>query len=219
MTSCAWFPCYPGDLTGATDHLCNHDFGAYVRALCWYYTNGPLPDNDEKLRNMMRVEKTEWTRTRGNVMEFFQLNGDGRWHQKRADEVIQERDNIIERRRKQTSAARASNPKHHPVTEPVTNAVTNPVTVPVTNVQLQPQLQPQSHVQPQSQSKGETPQRKLSNVEHMTFDKEHDRVLSRMRCIKETYASHQRWDDKDKIEFQKLRGRLIELRTLLGIKI
>jgi len=148
MESSAWFACYPRDLTGNTDHLCNHDFGAYVRALCWYYTNGPLPDNEDSLRNMMRVEKTEWARTRGNVMEFFQLNGDGKWHQKRADEVIAQRDELIARKRAQTAAARAANPKNT-----VTTSVTDTVTDYVTATQSQSQSQVQSKVQVQRESR------------------------------------------------------------------
>lgn len=231
MSYNAWFPCYPRDLLGDTDHLSNHDFGAYVRGLCWYYVNGPLPNDDDSLRNLMRVERTEWTRAKGNVLAFFQLNGDGKWHQKRADEIIEERSRVftstVERSRKGVETRRKlgqlppepgvdpkDEPKVNPKVEPKVNQGLNP-----TRTQSQSQSQSQSNVQSEPQSKGETPQRKLSSVEHMTFDKEHDRVLSRMKCIKETYASHQRWDDKDKIEFQKLRGRLIELRTLLGIKI
>lgn len=74
-----------------TTRLCPHDFGAYWRLLCDYYQNGPLPDDDDDLRRITGVDKPDWARTKGKVMIFFELNGDGKWHQKRADEVIQER--------------------------------------------------------------------------------------------------------------------------------
>lgn len=131
MNTDAWFPCYPSDLVGDTEHLSNHDFGAYWRLLCWYYCKGPPPDNDECLRSIMRVDLNNWPQTKSNVMAFFNINGDGKWHQKRADQIIFERDVMITKRRAQTSAARALNPKHHPF---VTNIVTNPVTNPVTGI-------------------------------------------------------------------------------------
>lgn len=93
MESDSWFPCYPSELLSNTGRLLPHDFGAYMRLLCDYYLNGPLPDDDEDLRSISHVEKSDWARTKGKLMTppFFQLYGDGKWHQKRADEVIAER--------------------------------------------------------------------------------------------------------------------------------
>lgn len=152
MPANAWFPCYPRDLTGDTDHLSNHDFGAYVRVLCWYYTNGPLPNDDDSLRNLMRVEKIEWQRTKGNVLSFFDLNGDGKWHQKRADEIIEERARIvsatIENSKKGVEARRKlgqlpPHPKDEPLVEPLVNQGID---------QRRTQSQSQSHVQEKRES-------------------------------------------------------------------
>lgn len=87
----SWFPCYPSDLISDTTRLRPHDFGAYWRLLCDYYQNGPLPDDDEDLRRISGVDPQDWARTKGKIMLFFQLSEDGKWHQKRADEVISQR--------------------------------------------------------------------------------------------------------------------------------
>ena len=151
MTCDSWFPCYPSDLIGDTAHLCNNDFGAYWRLLCWYYRKGPPPDDDDLLRNVMRVEGADWVRTKGIVMAFFYLQ-DGHWHQKRADAVIQERNIITAKKHAQTAAARAANPKH----QSVTGVVTIPVTKDVTTVQpqLQPQLKPKLQPKPEKTGSG-----------------------------------------------------------------
>ena len=202
MDSDAWFACYPSDLTSATDHLCNHDFGAYVHALCWYYRNGPLPNDDEKMRTLMRVDKADWMRTKGNIMGFFSLNGDGRWHQKRCDEVISERNEAISKRRAQTAAARAANPKH----QFVTNPVTNPDTTSVTAVQSQSQ----------SQVQGGAPK---VTAESIRNEKELDRVEKRLAYVKQqgtTTALGTTYTAPQRAEIHALKDRREQLKKALG---
>lgn len=168
MNANSWFPCYPSDLIGDTTHLNNHDFGAYWRLLCWYYCKGPPPNDDETLRQIMRVEKTEWIRTKGNVMAFFELNGDGSWHQKRADQIIVERDELSriarEKSLKGVEARREKGllppkPQVEPVVEPKVEPGVLPKVVPKvvpqgttsSRTQPQPQPHPQLQVQPQPQ--------------------------------------------------------------------
>lgn len=121
MESQCWFYCYPEKLLTDTFELSAHDFGAYTRALMWYYTNGPLPKDDERLRNIMRVDPQNWNRCKGMVMPYFYENGDGRWHQKRADLEIKRRDDLISKRQNQTAAARAARHSTETVTTPVTS--------------------------------------------------------------------------------------------------
>lgn len=128
MKNESWFFCYPEKLLSDTFHLSAHDFGAYTRALMWYYLNGPLPNDEEILRNIMRVEAEDWARCRGMVLclPFFALNGDGRWHQKRADHEITIRNDLIAKRRNQTAAARDARAAQFSATSNVTtNATAN----------------------------------------------------------------------------------------------
>lgn len=112
-------------MTGDTSHLSPHDFGAYWRLLCWYYRNGPLPTDDESLINIIGAQKADWARCRGRIMDFFDLKEDGLLHQKCADEVIQKRNELAEKRRKQTAEARKARHVTPHVTEPVTSSVTS----------------------------------------------------------------------------------------------
>jgi uncharacterized protein YdaU (DUF1376 family) len=162
MTTDSWFPFYVGDFLADTTHLSPHDVGAYTLLLLWYYKNGPLPNNEDNLRIISRVERGDWVRTKGNVVDwFFKLNGDGKYHQKKADKVIAEREEMLTRRRHQTEAARAVNPKNS-TTEPVTVSVTDRVTEPVTAVQPQPQPQPYKQTQTHPKVGGVSPSQKFS---------------------------------------------------------
>lgn len=155
VKSDAWFPCYPDDLLGATSHMSNHDFGAYWKMLCWYYKNGPLPNDDDSLRRIGTVERQDWMRTKGIVMAKFVLNGDGKFHQGRADEIISERNEInrkvAEKSRKGVEARRALGQlPPEPQVEPVVEPVVEPQENQGFNLgRTQPQPQPQPHVQTQ----------------------------------------------------------------------
>lgn len=162
VKSDAWFPCYPDDLLGATSHMSNHDFGAYWKMLCWYYKNGPLPNDDDSLRRIGTVERQDWMRTKGIVMAKFVLNGDGKFHQGRADEIIAERNEInrkvAEKSRKGVEARRALGQlPPEPQVEPMVEPQVEPKENQGFNLgRTQPQPQPQPHVQPQPQPKRES---------------------------------------------------------------
>lgn len=106
MQEQSWFYCFPEKLLMDTMHLSAHDFGAYCRALLYYYVTGPLPDDDATLRKVMGVEPTEWARCKGMVMPFFSQNGDGKWHQKRADIEIIRRNKAIDNNFRRAETAR-----------------------------------------------------------------------------------------------------------------
>lgn len=58
----------------------------------------------------------------------------------------------------------------------------------------------------------------LSPIQLIVFDKEHDRILERMKLINRSYADHQTWSKKDIQDFKELKARRDELRKLMGIK-
>lgn len=61
---------------------------------------------------------------------------------------------------------------------------------------------------------------KPTNGAHVVVhQKEYDRVIARMAAIKSTYGDHQTWSELDRNEFNKLRDRKRELKTILGITV
>lgn len=205
MDNDSWFPCYPTNLISSSSRLCPHDFGAYWRLLCDYYQHGPLPDDDDALRNISGVEKADWARTKGKLMvhPFFYMNGDGKWHQKKADKVIQDRNELMSKKRAQTAAARAANPKNA-VTESVTDSVTEDVTV------VQPQPQPHPQQQPGGRS----------GASGIRNEKELERIEKRIEEIRQqgtlVAGSPMRYSTKQKSEMIALKDRREELKKLLG---
>jgi hypothetical protein len=51
----------------------------------------------------------------------------------------------------------------------------------------------------------------------MLFRDEYNRILARMKVLKETYSGMQSWNETDKAEFIRLRTRRDELRKVLGM--
>lgn len=78
-----WIPIYVMDWERDTAHLTNEEDGAYGRLVRWYWTNGPLPDDDRKLGGIVRDHRG-WKRLRPILREFFHIH-DGCWYHKRID--------------------------------------------------------------------------------------------------------------------------------------
>lgn len=51
------------------------------------------------------------------------------------------------------------------------------------------------------------------------LQKEYDRILERMKAIRNSYGEIQSWSERDKVEFKKLKDRRDQLRNVLGIMI
>jgi uncharacterized protein YdaU (DUF1376 family) len=78
-----------GDYAAATAHLSFMEDAAYRRMLDLYYqTERPLPtDENELMRRLRAVSRSEKNAVRRILTEFFTLSSDG-WHQSRADDEI-----------------------------------------------------------------------------------------------------------------------------------
>ena len=63
------------------------------------------------------------------------------------------------------------------------------------------------------------PSPKSTGADTVILGKEYERVTARMATIRSTYGDHQSWSDGDKKEFNKLKIRRDELRTILKITI
>jgi uncharacterized protein YdaU (DUF1376 family) len=83
-------PCltwWPEKFFGDTAHV-SPDAAAFYMVLlshAWM-RGGSLPNDDAALRNMTRLSRQKWSAIREQVMSFWTLGEDNRWHQKRLDE-------------------------------------------------------------------------------------------------------------------------------------
>lgn len=89
-----------------TQHLDARETGAYASLLftAWLSPACGLPNDDKKLARMARCSPREWLRIRPAVMAFWQLMGDGLWHQKALDKT---RSEVSLKSSKASSAAQA----------------------------------------------------------------------------------------------------------------
>lgn len=85
-----WWPRYPGDFGVKTRHLTLLERAAYTELLDHYYaTEESLPADIGSLRRIVGSQGEEEDRAvRRVASDFFPVNGDGRRHNKRADEEI-----------------------------------------------------------------------------------------------------------------------------------
>lgn len=84
-----WMPIFWGDYLRDTAHLTTAENGAYLLLIGHYWTTGEaLPDDDERLRRITRMEKAEWKKARQTVRSFFNPV-DGRLRHKRIDAELE----------------------------------------------------------------------------------------------------------------------------------
>ena len=94
-----WYPRYYGDYSRDTAHLTLAEHGAYNVLLDHYYATGPLPDDIGLLMRICRAfEDHERTAVKSVADKFFPVNGDQLRHNKRADQEIDKRDSISQKR-------------------------------------------------------------------------------------------------------------------------
>jgi len=163
MNNDAWFRFFTADFKAGTCRMLNDEIGAYMRLLCDYYINGPLPNNTDLLCQIACVNPVNWARIWGVVGTKFTLIGD-KFHNRKADEEIEWRKQQYERRLHQTEAAlksRGLKNKH------VTCNVTSNVTSDVTYQRNIPQNQNQNHNQStesESESEPSTPRARVEKL-------------------------------------------------------
>lgn len=80
-----WMPMYWGDYLRDTMHLRTEGHGAYLLLIAAYWTSGePLPDDDDHLMAITRLEARAWKRIKPSLQKFFAV-GDGVWRHGRID--------------------------------------------------------------------------------------------------------------------------------------
>jgi len=134
--------------------------------MAYWANGGPLPNDNESLREIARCPSSEWARTKGLLQRFF-AEENGSWRHKRIDQELSDANANYRRRVAQTEAARTA--RH--VTAPVTDNVTENVSSHVTGVQSQSQSQSQSEPPPIKSTKLPTKSTKLSKSERELADR------------------------------------------------
>jgi uncharacterized protein YdaU (DUF1376 family) len=116
-----WMPLWIGSYLADTMDLTTIQHGAYFLLLMAYWRKrSPLPDNDDQLRSIAKLDKSEWKKMRPVLCAFFKV-GDGVWWHKR---VEQEMSNANARQDAATRKAKAAADKRW--SKPSSNAPSMP---------------------------------------------------------------------------------------------
>jgi uncharacterized protein YdaU (DUF1376 family) len=120
------YPHHIGDYLRSTAHLNFVEDAAYSRLLRKYYDDeAALSDDVPALCRLMRAHtRAEKAAVETVLHEFFTLEGDGRWHNSRADREIE----LYERQR--GNGAKGGRPKNGTQPEPKHNPTNNPTNNP-----------------------------------------------------------------------------------------
>lgn len=84
-----FMPFYVGDYLKDTMHLTYDEHGAYVLLLLHYWARGEaLPDDDEYLRHVPKVELQVWLKLKLKLSSFFEIRGN-KWFHHRVEKELQ----------------------------------------------------------------------------------------------------------------------------------
>jgi uncharacterized protein YdaU (DUF1376 family) len=116
MIGRGWMPFWWTDYYCETQHLSLEQNGAYLLLIGYYWQHGPLPDDEKKLRRIVRADSRQWTRVWPIVNQFFDLRQSEHavnvsteqanakqllgkcWRHKRLDELIEKAEEISTKR-------------------------------------------------------------------------------------------------------------------------
>ena len=106
-TTKAWMPIWIGDYLADTQWLTTEQHGAYLLLIFTYWRQGPLPDDDVALAQIVGLPESRWKKHRPTIARFFRVDA-GQWHHKRIDrEIDQAREHkakMVERAKKAAEA-------------------------------------------------------------------------------------------------------------------
>ncbi|WP_310625783.1 DUF1376 domain-containing protein [Limnohabitans sp.] len=140
-----WMPLYVSDYLADTAHLSTEEHGAYFLLLMHAWVNGgALPDDDDRLRRITRMEAKAWKASRSELRAFFyQHEGVLRHH--RVDTELQRAQVLVSQR---SEAGKASAAKRKAEREAQRNGNENSTSV-ATTVEREAQRNgkpPPSHI-------------------------------------------------------------------------
>jgi uncharacterized protein YdaU (DUF1376 family) len=82
-----WMPFYCADTLAETVRLTTRQFGAYVFLMIEYWLTGPLPNDDAILRQITRLERSEWKHDGQVLKACFPEGSDGKLYKLRIDDL------------------------------------------------------------------------------------------------------------------------------------
>lgn len=154
-----WMPLYVSDYLAGTSHLSAEEHGAYLLLLMHAWVNGgELPDDEERLRRVARLEPKSWRASREVILAYFQQEG-GCLRHHRVDTELKRAMSLVEQR---IEAGKASAAKRKATRDGQRDGNENSTSVERSLEREgqrdanQPQPQPQSPIKPPSQPAPDT---------------------------------------------------------------
>lgn len=93
-----WMPLYIGDYLRDTGHLSTVEHGAYFLLIMQAWSNGgAVPADEERLRIITKMDRSEWRRSKGTLLAFFVPDGP-RLRHARVERELKRAQSISERR-------------------------------------------------------------------------------------------------------------------------
>jgi uncharacterized protein YdaU (DUF1376 family) len=89
MKADIWMPLYIGDYLADTARLTTEQHGAYLLLLMDYWRSGRLPNNDQVLAQICKLNPDAWSNAKAMLMPFFSIE-DGCWIHKRVEQEMAE---------------------------------------------------------------------------------------------------------------------------------
>jgi uncharacterized protein YdaU (DUF1376 family) len=90
----AWMPLYVGDYLADTQHLTTIQHGAYLLLIMAYWQRGGLPNDEEAIAGICRLNRSQWESNRSAIAKLF-LSG---WKHKRIDRELEKAKVLSEKR-------------------------------------------------------------------------------------------------------------------------
>jgi len=93
-------PLYIGDYLADTQHLTPLQHGVYFLLIMAYWRNGgPLPDENNSLRMITKMSRSEWKKMRPTMEHFFEISDGQEWRHKRIDAELEKAETLANARR------------------------------------------------------------------------------------------------------------------------
>jgi uncharacterized protein YdaU (DUF1376 family) len=123
-----WMPFYVGDYLSATTRLTTEQHGAYFLLLLDYWKNGPPPNDDAVLAQIVRMSPAAWRKAKPALIGFFD-QADGHLIQRRVEKERDRASNVTEERSKagKAGAAKRWGKGGQRDSKPIANAIDLPM--------------------------------------------------------------------------------------------
>lgn len=96
MSTRPWMPLYVADYLADTGEMSTIEHGAYLLLIMHYWSNGSLPTDEAKLKNIAKMSAHNWKKSRDTLQKKF----DAGWKHKRIEQELEKVRAISEKRSK-----------------------------------------------------------------------------------------------------------------------